>query len=40
LKDYVFGDIHLSVEGNAIVADVVGKSLEETPAVKRLHPGR
>jgi len=35
LKDYVFGDIHLSAEGNGIVADVVGKSLEETPAVKR-----
>jgi hypothetical protein len=36
LKDYVFGDIHLSAEGNAIVADVVSKSLEQAPAVK--HP--
>jgi len=36
LKDYVFGDIHLSSEGNAIVADVVSKSLELAPPVK--HP--
>lgn len=35
LKDYFFGDIHLSAEGNKIVADVVGKSLEETPPLKR-----
>jgi hypothetical protein len=35
LKDYFFGDIHLSAEGNKIVADVVGKSLEQSPAVKR-----
>jgi len=35
LKDYVFGDIHLSAEGNKIVADVVSKSLEAMPPVKR-----
>ncbi|MGB9255417.1 MAG: hypothetical protein WCC25_11340 [Candidatus Korobacteraceae bacterium] len=35
LKDYFFGDIHLSAEGNKIVADVVSKSLEQSPAVKR-----
>ncbi len=35
LKDYFFGDIHLSAAGNKIVADVVSKNLEETPAVKR-----
>jgi hypothetical protein len=35
LKDYFFGDIHLSAGGNAIVADDVSKSLEQTPPVKR-----
>ena len=34
LEDYVFGDIHLSAEGNAIVADGVGKSLEQAPPGK------
>jgi len=34
LKDYVFGDIHLSAGGNAIVADVVSTNLEAVPAVK------
>ncbi len=34
LKDWVFGDIHLSADGNAIVADVVSKNLEQTPPVK------
>jgi hypothetical protein len=36
LKDWVFGDIHLSPEGNAIVADVVSKNLEHTPPVKHV----
>lgn len=36
LQDYLFGDIHLSAGGNAIVADVVSKSLEQRPPVK--HP--
>jgi hypothetical protein len=36
LQDYLFGDIHLSAGGNAIVADVVSTSLEQTPPVK--HP--
>jgi hypothetical protein len=36
LQDYLFGDIHLSAGGNAIVADVVSKSLKQTPPVK--HP--
>jgi hypothetical protein len=34
LQDYVFGDIHLSPRGNAIVADVVSKNLEQAPPVK------
>lgn len=34
LKDYVFGDIHLSDGGNTIVADVVSKNLEAVPPVK------
>jgi len=38
LKDYVLGDIHLSAEGNKIVADVVSRNLEETPPVKRAAP--
>ncbi len=38
LKDYFFGDIHLSAEGNKIVADEVSKSLEESPAVKSAAP--
>ena len=35
LQNYIFGDIHYNSAGNAIVADVVSKSLEQTPAVKR-----
>jgi hypothetical protein len=34
LKNWVFGDIHLNANGNAIVADAVSKSLEEKPPVK------
>ena len=38
LKDYFFGDIHLSAGGNKIVADEVSKSLEQTPPEKRKLP--
>ncbi len=36
LRDWTFGDIHLNDNGNAIIAAVVSKSLEQTPPVK--HP--
>ena len=35
LKNWVFGDIHLNANGNAIVSDAVIRSLEEKPPVKR-----
>ena len=35
LKNWTFGDIHLNANGNAIVADVVGRDLEAVPPVKR-----
>lgn len=35
LNNWVFGDIHLNANGNAIVADAVSKSLEARPPVKR-----
>ena len=34
LKDWTFGDIHLSANGNVVVADAVARSLEATPPVK------
>ena len=34
LKYFIVGDIHYNAAGNAVVADVVGKSLAETPPVK------
>jgi hypothetical protein len=36
LKYFVFGDIHYNATGNRLVADVVSKSLAETPVEK--HP--
>lgn len=35
LNEFIFGDEHYTVAGNALVADAVGKSLEENPPVKR-----
>ena len=35
LSHFVFGDTHYNAAGNALVADVVIKSLEETPPAKR-----
>ncbi|HUI84604.1 MAG TPA: hypothetical protein VL240_10285 [Candidatus Binatia bacterium] len=35
LKEWIFGDIHLSAAGNAIIADVVSRNLEAVPPVKR-----
>ena len=35
LKYFTFGDIHYNAAGNAVVAEVVSKSLAETPPVKR-----
>ena len=34
LKYYIVGDIHYNAAGNAVVADVVSRSLAETPPVK------
>ena len=34
LKYFIFGDMHYNATGNALVADVVVKSLTETPPVK------
>jgi len=34
LKYFVFGDIHYNAEGNAVVAEVVSKSLSEMPPAK------
>ena len=34
LKNWIFGDIHLNANGNALVADVVSRNLEAVPAVK------
>ena len=34
LQNWVFGDIHLNANGNAIVADVLTKTLEAVPPVK------
>ncbi len=36
LKNYALGDVHFNASGNAIVAEVVSKSLEAAPPVK--HP--
>jgi len=36
LKYFIFGDIHYSAAGNALVADVVSKNVSATPVVK--HP--
>jgi hypothetical protein len=36
LNNWTFGDIHLNDNGNAVVAEKVAKSLESTPAVKRV----
>ena len=38
LNYFVFGDIHYNANGNALAADVVTRSLEETPPVKRQEP--
>jgi hypothetical protein len=35
MKYFVFGDIHFSAAGNALVADAVIQSLTEDPANKR-----
>jgi hypothetical protein len=35
LSHFVFGDMHYNATGNALVADVIIKSLTETPPVKR-----
>lgn len=35
LSDFIFGDEHYNVAGNALVADAVSKSLEEHPPLKR-----
>jgi len=35
LRNWTFGDIHFSANGNAIVADAVSRNLEAEPAVKR-----
>ncbi len=34
LSYFIFGDIHYNAAGNALIADVVIKKLEETPPVK------
>lgn len=34
LRYFIFGDIHYSAAGNAVMADVVSKSLSATPVVK------
>jgi hypothetical protein len=34
LKNWVFGDIHLNANGNAVIANVVSRSLEQVPPVK------
>ena len=39
LKYFVFGDIHYNAAGNALVADVVSRSLAETPVEKRVQAG-
>jgi len=36
LNDFIFGDIHYNSAGNAIVAEVVSKSLSELPVAKRV----
>jgi hypothetical protein len=35
LNYFVFGDIHYNAAGNALAAEVLIKSLEETPPAKR-----
>ena len=35
LSEFIFGDEHYNAAGNALVADSVGKGLEESPPVKR-----
>jgi hypothetical protein len=35
LNDFIFGDEHYNAAGNALVADAVSKSLEESPPLKR-----
>ncbi len=35
LSHFVFGDVHYNATGNALAADVIIKSLEETPPAKR-----
>jgi hypothetical protein len=39
LQNWVFGDIHLNANGNAIVADVLSKNLEAVPPVKHAAIG-
>ncbi len=34
LNEFIFGDEHYNAAGNALVADAVGRSLEENPPVK------
>ncbi len=34
LSHFIFGDTHYNSAGDAVVADVIGKSLEEAPANK------
>ena len=38
LKYFVFGDTHYNAAGDAIAAEVIGKSLEDSPALKRELP--
>jgi len=35
LSHFIFGDTHYNSTGDALVADVIGRSLEETPPVRR-----
>ncbi len=39
LSHFIFGDTHFNSEGDAIVADVISKSLTENPPVKREAAG-
>jgi len=39
LRYFIFGDIHYNSAGNMLVAELVGRSLEETPVEKRTPEG-
>ena len=38
LQDFIFGDEHYSQNGNALVADQVGRSLEDNPPAQLQPP--